>query len=243
MARFSAGAMASASGMQTNVWGPSMWFFLHTMSANFPVNPTMMQRQHHVAFLLSLAAVLPCRHCRNNFEANLKTALAGLRPGRRVAADKHHAKGKAARAHYNRRLWAVRAGRAGGTASKYKFHLSPLHPAFDGREVFFELVWRLHCAVTQAIRGDEPYRGPSLAAARDTYESFRSRCNTPRERRKIVGEQGCTEPVEGHIKGHCTIRVVDHAVAPVHVIEDTRGQCKVPVRGAARMNPKGVRLA
>ena len=27
-------------GMITSVWGPALWHFLHTMSFNYPVNPT-----------------------------------------------------------------------------------------------------------------------------------------------------------------------------------------------------------
>ena len=30
----------SSDGMLTYVWGPSLWHFLHTMSFNYPVNPT-----------------------------------------------------------------------------------------------------------------------------------------------------------------------------------------------------------
>ena len=30
----------SGDGMLTAVWGPSMWHYLHTMSFNYPVNPT-----------------------------------------------------------------------------------------------------------------------------------------------------------------------------------------------------------
>ena len=30
----------SGSGMLTSVWGPSLWHFLHTVSFNYPVNPT-----------------------------------------------------------------------------------------------------------------------------------------------------------------------------------------------------------
>ena len=30
----------SGDGMLTSVWGPSMWHYLHTMSFNYPINPT-----------------------------------------------------------------------------------------------------------------------------------------------------------------------------------------------------------
>ena len=30
----------SGDGMQTNIWGPAMWHYLHTMSFNYPIEPT-----------------------------------------------------------------------------------------------------------------------------------------------------------------------------------------------------------
>lgn len=30
----------SGDGMLTTVWGPAMWHYLHTMSFNYPINPT-----------------------------------------------------------------------------------------------------------------------------------------------------------------------------------------------------------
>jgi hypothetical protein len=31
---------SSGDGMITAIWGPNMWHYLHTMSFNYPVNPT-----------------------------------------------------------------------------------------------------------------------------------------------------------------------------------------------------------
>ena len=33
----------SGDGMLTKVWGPSLWHYLHTMSFNYPINPTILQ--------------------------------------------------------------------------------------------------------------------------------------------------------------------------------------------------------
>ena len=30
----------SGDGMVTTIWGPGMWHFLHTISFNYPINPT-----------------------------------------------------------------------------------------------------------------------------------------------------------------------------------------------------------
>ena len=62
----------SNDGMLTSVWGPSMWHFLHTMSFNFPVNPTGTDKKHYIDFIYSLRSVLPCGKCRKNLKNNFK---------------------------------------------------------------------------------------------------------------------------------------------------------------------------
>lgn len=62
----------SNNGMLTNVWGPSMWHYLHTMSFNYPVNPTSDDKRHYRAFVLSLYKVLPCGKCRKNLRTNFQ---------------------------------------------------------------------------------------------------------------------------------------------------------------------------
>ena len=52
----------SGDGMLTSVWGPSMWHFLHTMSFNYPVNPTPADKKHYRDFMLSLQYTLPCKY-------------------------------------------------------------------------------------------------------------------------------------------------------------------------------------
>ncbi len=63
----------SGDGMLTSVWGPPMWHFLHTMSFNYPVDPTKDQKKHYKEFILSLRHVLPCKYCRMNIKNNLKS--------------------------------------------------------------------------------------------------------------------------------------------------------------------------
>ena len=62
----------SSDGMLTSVWGPSLWHFLHTMSFNYPNNPTREQKEQYKNFILSLKNILPCRHCRDNLVKNFK---------------------------------------------------------------------------------------------------------------------------------------------------------------------------
>ena len=62
----------SGDGMLTSVWGPPMWHFLHTMSFNYPVNPTAEDKKHYSNFIYDLRYVLPCKYCRINLTSNLK---------------------------------------------------------------------------------------------------------------------------------------------------------------------------
>jgi hypothetical protein len=62
----------SGDGMLTTVWGPAMWHYLHTMSFNYPVNPTLDDKTNYRNFILNLKNVLPCKYCRINLKNNLK---------------------------------------------------------------------------------------------------------------------------------------------------------------------------
>ena len=62
----------AGDGFLTSTWGPPMWHYLHTMSFNYPVQPTNEDKQHYMNFILSLQNVLPCKYCRINLKTNLK---------------------------------------------------------------------------------------------------------------------------------------------------------------------------
>ena len=63
----------SSDGMLTSVWGPSLWHSLHTMSFNYPVNPTHEDKVNYLNFFKSLQKVLPCKYCRINYKKNIKS--------------------------------------------------------------------------------------------------------------------------------------------------------------------------
>jgi len=63
---------SSGDGMLTTVWGPSMWHYLHTMSFNYPVKPTSIDKKNYMKFILNMQNVLPCGHCRVNLKRNFK---------------------------------------------------------------------------------------------------------------------------------------------------------------------------
>lgn len=62
----------SGDGMLTSVWGPAAWHFLHTVSFNYPVNPTAENKKHYRDLIYNLRHVLPCKYCRINLTNNLK---------------------------------------------------------------------------------------------------------------------------------------------------------------------------
>lgn len=62
----------SNDGMLTTVWGPGIWHYLHTMSFNYPVNPTREEKHHYRDFVLGLKYVLPCGKCRKNLAKNFR---------------------------------------------------------------------------------------------------------------------------------------------------------------------------
>lgn len=63
----------SGDGMLTQVWGPGMWHFLHTMSFNYPIRPSEHDKKHYRDFVLSMQYILPCGKCRDNLKKNFKT--------------------------------------------------------------------------------------------------------------------------------------------------------------------------
>ena len=63
---------SSSNGMLTSVWGPSMWHTLHTISFNYPVNPSKKDVKNYKNFILNLQYILPCSYCRENLKNNFK---------------------------------------------------------------------------------------------------------------------------------------------------------------------------
>ncbi len=63
---------SSGDGMLTNVWGPSLWHYLHVMSFNYPNKPTKLQKKKYKQMLLNFQYTLPCKFCRINLKNNFK---------------------------------------------------------------------------------------------------------------------------------------------------------------------------
>lgn len=62
----------SNDGMLTSVWGPALWHSLHTISFNYPIEPTEEDKINYYNYFNNLKYVLPCKYCRINLKKNLK---------------------------------------------------------------------------------------------------------------------------------------------------------------------------
>ena len=62
----------SNDGMLVSVWGPSQWHFLHTISFNYPMHPTELQKKKYRDYVLNMKYVLPCGKCRKNLVENFR---------------------------------------------------------------------------------------------------------------------------------------------------------------------------
>jgi hypothetical protein len=71
-AKFTKKDYESNNGMQTSVWGPALWHVFHTVSFNYPVKPTPVDKKNYTNWLTSFQYTLPCVYCRNNLKNNLK---------------------------------------------------------------------------------------------------------------------------------------------------------------------------
>jgi hypothetical protein len=58
--------------MNQNIWGPHLWFVLHTITFNYPVKPTIEDKKNYKTFLLSLEHILPCNICRRHFKRHIQ---------------------------------------------------------------------------------------------------------------------------------------------------------------------------
>ena len=58
--------------MKPEVWGPHAWIFLHSITLEYPNNPTNEDKLNIKNFFNSVGLVLPCQKCRLNFNSHLK---------------------------------------------------------------------------------------------------------------------------------------------------------------------------
>jgi len=58
--------------MNSKIWGPGAWTLLHSITLNYPESPSQQDKNEYSEFFYSLANVLPCNICQNNYRKNLE---------------------------------------------------------------------------------------------------------------------------------------------------------------------------
>lgn len=53
--------------MDASVWGPHSWFFLHSVTFGYPIEPTESDKKSYYNFITGLQYTLPCKECRKHF--------------------------------------------------------------------------------------------------------------------------------------------------------------------------------
>ena len=57
--------------MNQNIWGPHMWFSLHTITFDYPINPSESDKENMNNFLITMQYVIPCSVCQKNYKRHL----------------------------------------------------------------------------------------------------------------------------------------------------------------------------
>jgi len=53
--------------MNPELWGPKMWFYMHTVAINYPDTPSNEDTKHYRNFFENIKYTLPCSSCRMNY--------------------------------------------------------------------------------------------------------------------------------------------------------------------------------
>jgi FAD-linked sulfhydryl oxidase len=57
--------------MNPKFWGPHAWIFLHSVTMNYPKNPTDQDKQRYREFFKSMERVLPCEKCAFHYSSHI----------------------------------------------------------------------------------------------------------------------------------------------------------------------------
>ena len=179
MKTFSGSDFLSRDGMLTRVWGPSIWHYLHTMSFNYPINPTVADKKHYRSFILNLKNVIPCGKCRSNLVENFK----------KLPLKMSDMKSRT-------------------TFSRYIYELHELINRMLGKisGLTYKMVreryehFRARCTVDELQKPIQPFRYKQVNTVRCTSRH----CTGTRKKKR---ENGCTDPLYGK-KSKCIIKIV-----------------------------------
>jgi hypothetical protein len=57
--------------MNQNIWGSHLWFSLHTITFNYPIEPTTTDKEEYKQFFINLQNVIPCSVCKKNYKRHI----------------------------------------------------------------------------------------------------------------------------------------------------------------------------
>ena len=57
--------------MEPNIWGPGAWTFLHSITLNYPDNPSNEQKKIYSDFFYMLPKILPCEICKKHLTKHI----------------------------------------------------------------------------------------------------------------------------------------------------------------------------
>ena len=58
--------------MHPEVWGPHLWYILHTISFSYPDNPTNYHKNAYRDFYTNIKDVLPCEQCQKHYTKHIQ---------------------------------------------------------------------------------------------------------------------------------------------------------------------------
>lgn len=58
--------------MNSKVWGPKGWFFIHSIALRYPNNPTINDKLAYYNFYKYIGDVLPCPICQEHYKTNFR---------------------------------------------------------------------------------------------------------------------------------------------------------------------------
>jgi hypothetical protein len=59
--------------MDPKIWGPFLWYILHIISFNYPIQPSYADKRIYHDFYVNLKELIPCANCRKHYQQHLHT--------------------------------------------------------------------------------------------------------------------------------------------------------------------------
>jgi hypothetical protein len=57
--------------MDPKVWGPFLWYVLHIISFNYPLNPSYADKRMYHDFYVNFKDLIPCSNCQKHYRQHL----------------------------------------------------------------------------------------------------------------------------------------------------------------------------